>query len=80
MKMGLSISDRWFKIKNQEKVCIYSIQMISTSGTGQRIIWKAMDLTYLLQARFIKGNLRKDLSKDMENVSMKMEDNMKALG
>ena len=79
-KMDLFISAKWFKIKNQEKACIFSTRMIFTLEAGQKIIWKVMDLISLLQVRFMKGNLKKDLSKDMVNAFMKMEDNMKAHG
>jgi hypothetical protein len=34
MKMALSILDKCFRTKNQGKVCIYSIQMISTLEIG----------------------------------------------
>ena len=39
-----------------------------------------MDLISLPRVRFMKENLKKGLSKDMVNVFIKMEDNMKAHG
>jgi len=54
--MGLSILVKRLKIKNQEKVCIYSTPMIFTLEIGQKIVWKVMDPISLLQARFMKEN------------------------
>ncbi len=80
MKMALSILDKCFRTKNQGKVCIYSIQMISTLEIGQITIWKDMVLIYLLRDRYIKESLKKDSNKDMVSAFTKMEDNMKVRG